>query len=94
MCRIRNMNFHCDLWTGSCGRPAQWNPPSPHPHLASPMKELLSLLVWQLPAAQELYWHLSAPSPPPSVFTHDYIHSFTEFNVQYVQLQDRFHKDD
>jgi hypothetical protein len=31
MCLIRNMNFHCDLWTGSCGRPAQWNPPSPIP---------------------------------------------------------------
>ncbi len=43
------------------------------------MKELLSLLMWQLPAAQEFYRHLSIPSPPPpSVLTHDYIHSFTE----------------
>jgi hypothetical protein len=72
------MNFHRDLWTGSCGRPAQWRPPSPHPHSVSPMKELLSLLMWQLPAAQELYWHLSTLSPPPSVLTLSYVHSLAE----------------
>ncbi len=60
------------------GQPSGTLPP-PHPHLASPMRELLSLLKWQLPAAQELYWLLSTPSPPPSVLTLDYIiHSFTE----------------
>ncbi len=38
-------------------------PPPPRPQSASPMKELLSLLTWQLTAAQELYRHLSIPSP-------------------------------
>jgi hypothetical protein len=90
MCPIRNMNFHCDLWTGLCGRPAQWNPPSPHPQLAPPMKELLSLLMWQLPAAQELYRHLSTPSPPLSVLTHDYIHSYIyymfNFKTDFIRM--------
>ncbi len=35
-------------------------PPSPHP----PNQLLLSLLTWQLPAAQKLYQHFPAPSPP------------------------------
>jgi hypothetical protein len=52
----------------------------PHPHSASPMKELppLSILTWQLPAAQELYRHLSALYPLPSVHTLDCIHSYTD----------------
>ncbi len=39
------------------------------------MKELLSLLTWQLPAAQDLYRHLSSPSPPPSAHTLDCTYS-------------------
>jgi hypothetical protein len=64
------------LWQASPVEPSL--PPSPPPHLASPMKELLSLLIWQLPAAQELFRQLSTPSPPPSVPTLEYIYSFTE----------------
>ncbi len=56
------------------GQPSGALPP-PHPHSASPMKELLSVLTWQLPAVQELHRHLSTPYPPHSVLTLDYIHS-------------------
>ncbi len=60
------------------GQPSGTLPP-PHPHLDSPLRELLYLLMWQLPAAQELYRLLSTPSPPPSVLTLVYIiHSFKE----------------
>ncbi len=59
------------------GQPSGTLPP-PHPHLASPMKGLLSLLMWQLPAAQELYWQLSTPSPHPNVLTLNIVHSFAE----------------
>jgi hypothetical protein len=71
------------LWQASPVEPSL-----PPPHLASPMRELLSLLMWQLPAAQELYWHLSNLSPPPSVLTLDYMHIFTELQ------QDRIHKEE
>ena len=64
------------LWQAS---PVEPSLPPPPPHLASPMTELLYLLMWQLPAAQELYRHLSTPSPLPSVLTLDYFHSSKEF---------------
>jgi hypothetical protein len=35
-------------------------------------------LMWQLPAAQELYQHLPTPPPPPNVPTFDYVLNITE----------------
>ncbi len=86
--------FHCDLWTGSgsCGRPAQWSPPSPPPTPVSFSNERTPLSAYV--AAASCARALSAslyPLPPPNILTRAYFHSFTEYTV-YALLLDIFQK--
>jgi hypothetical protein len=88
MCPIRNINFHCDLWTGSCGRPAQCPHSSPPPFSFSNERTPSSLFLRGSCKLRKSSIGISLPPTPLLVYI--LLTIITALKKLYDLLQNRF----